>query len=214
MTRFLIIFLFIIFGKTCKSLSQTPAPSSAMLVDNLSSSSTSSSNNLALKNQIASNNNNNHPHHALSSLKPSFLPSISTSSNIQNPYPFRTMIGNLMFRLRQHRTQMLVVPSLLRIIYQYRQPIVQGLSNAYQTLITNSNPGRQSALTSGGARISNANQDADQDPLIGSSSEQQSYNYSPMFNVIATYPFNANAHFLSQSTGHQIFYPGYHVTFV
>lgn len=61
-------------------------------------------------------------------------PSSNSNEPTMNLYPFRTKIGNLIFHLRQHRTQMLIIPSLLRLVYQYRKPILDGLTTAYQAL--------------------------------------------------------------------------------
>ena len=47
-----------------------------------------------------------------------------------NPYPIRTMIGNMVFRLRQHKTPIMVIPPLIRMLYQFRRPLMAGFNSA------------------------------------------------------------------------------------
>lgn len=51
------------------------------------------------------------------------------SMNANNPYPFRTMIGNLYYYIRQHRKPIILVPSMLRLIYQYRRPLMSAVQS-------------------------------------------------------------------------------------
>lgn len=50
-------------------------------------------------------------------------------SRVANPYPYRTMVGNLYFKLRQHSTPIMVIPPLLRLMYRFREPIMGGLNS-------------------------------------------------------------------------------------
>jgi len=49
-----------------------------------------------------------------------------------NPYPIRTKIGNMFYRLRQHKTPIMVIPPLIRLMYQFRRPIINGVSSAFK----------------------------------------------------------------------------------
>lgn len=70
---------------------------------------------------------------ALSSLASSLYqassPAAGTLSAATNPYPIRTMIGNVYFRLMQHRKQLMIIPPLVRVLYQYRRPIVSAFQS-------------------------------------------------------------------------------------
>ena len=148
-----------------QSLNGKPSGSSMNSVNTINSGSSSSSTGALLK-----------------PLMSTFM-STTSANGVPNPYPFRTMIGNLMFRLRQHRTQMLLIPSVIRIVYQYRRPIGDGLSSAYQSLVAESPALASSASAAGssGARISgssdmddsessNSNGGQESDPMMTSSS--------------------------------------------
>lgn len=149
-----------------QSLNGKPSGSSMNSVNTINSGSSSSSTGALLK-----------------PLMSTFM-STTSANGVPNPYPFRTMIGNLMFRLRQHRTQMLLIPSVIRIVYQYRRPIVDGLSTAYQSLVAASpalSASAPAAASSSGARISgssdmddsessNSNGGQESDPMMTSAS--------------------------------------------
>lgn len=51
------------------------------------------------------------------------------ATNGANPYPVRTMIGNLYYYIRQHRKPIILVPSMLRIAYQYRRPLMKAIQS-------------------------------------------------------------------------------------
>lgn len=56
-------------------------------------------------------------------------------STVPSKYPIRTVVGNLYFRLRKHRAPIMIIPPLLRIVYQYRHPIMGGLTSAFKSMV-------------------------------------------------------------------------------
>lgn len=57
---------------------------------------------------------------------------MGASPSAVNPYPIRTMIGNMVFRLRQHKTPLMVIPPVLRLLYQFRGPLMSGFNSAFK----------------------------------------------------------------------------------
>lgn len=56
----------------------------------------------------------------------------AASPSSANPYPIRTMIGNMVWRIRQHKTPLMVIPPVLRLLYQFRGPIMTGFNSAFK----------------------------------------------------------------------------------
>lgn len=57
---------------------------------------------------------------------------MGAAPSVTNPYPIRTMIGNMVFRIRQHKTPLMVIPPVLRLLYQFRGPILTGFNSAFK----------------------------------------------------------------------------------
>jgi hypothetical protein len=70
----------------------------------------------------------------------------TTTKAPQKRYPVRTFLGNMYHRFRNNRTPLVLIPTVLRLAYQYGGPLLDRMSSAF-----GSGGGQAAAAAAGGA---------------------------------------------------------------